>query len=579
MNIKINGMDYEVDPGLSILAAAMNVGISIPSLCYSKSVGVIASCRACVVEVKGSRGLVTACNTIVSDGMEITTNSERVLQARKTVLELLLSDHELNCLKCKRSFDCRLKLVSEDAQCNPDHFERNKKFIEVDKSNSYIKRNPNKCIMCGRCVRVCAGAQQVGVLSVNDRGFNAHIGCAFDKSMETVPCVTCGQCVVNCPTGALCEVDQLDLLKEKLNDPDVHVVIATAPSVRVSMGEGFNMRTGENVAGKIVSAMKLVGFDKVFDLDLGADFTIMEESTEFLKRLESGGKLPMLTSCCPGWVNYAQMYHPDLLENVSTTKSPMQIFGALVKSYYAREVDIDPKKIFTVMLMPCIAKQSESQRHGIDSSTEYKDIDLTITVRQAIKLVKENRITFAKLPDTEFDNPLGISTGAGLIFGTTGGVMEAALRTVSEKLLGKRLENIEFQQVRGEKAMKVAELELGEHKIKVAVVSGLNNAEKILKRVKNGQDNYHFIEVMACCGGCVNGGGQPVHSGWIQNNFANAVKRARTLYSMDQYNNYRRSHENPIIKEIYEKFLGEPNSQLAHELLHTHYKPRKKYNK
>jgi NADP-reducing hydrogenase subunit HndD len=577
MKIKINGKEYKVKSGATILETCQSIGVDIPNLCYCRNIGAIASCRVCVVEVKGWNNLVTACNTPVTEGMEIRTNTTRVLEARKTVLELLLSDHQLDCLKCPRTSDCRLKLAAEDAGANAERFLRNKEFVNVDTNNDYIKRNPNKCILCGRCTRMCSASQQVGVLSTNGRGFNSRIGVAFDKSLESVPCITCGQCVANCPTAALAEIDNLDLLKQKLNDPNLHVVIATAPSTRIAIGEGFNMPTGTDATGKMVASLRRLGFDRVFDLNLAADFTIMEEGTEFLSRLACNKNLPMLTSCCPGWINYAQMYHADLIPNISTTKSPQQIFGALLKTYYAEKAGIDPKKIFTVMLMPCIAKQSEANRKGIDSSTKYRDVDMTITVRQLVKLIKENRINFQSLKDEKFDDPLSLSSGAGLIFGTTGGVMEAALRTLSEKLLGKRLDNIDFQSVRGEKGIKIAEVELGNILARVAVVSGMSNAERLLQQVKNGEETLHFIEIMACPNGCVNGGGMPVHNAPIQDNFTNSVNRAKTLYKMDQYNNLRRSHENPVVAEIYRDFLGEPNSDLAHKLLHTSYKPRKKY--
>jgi len=582
MKIIIDGKQYEANEGDSILVACGRQGINIPTLCYSKSIGVIASCRVCLVEVKGWNNLVTACNTPVTEGMEINTNNARVVDARRTVLELLLADHRLDCLKCVRSGDCRLKAVATAAGCNAERFARDKEFTHQDMTDKYVRRNNDKCILCGRCTRVCKTNQQVGVLAVNGRGFDAHIGCAWDSHLENVPCISCGQCVVNCPTAALVEVDRTKELKAKLNDPNIHVVIATAPSVRVAMGEDFGLPTGTNVEGKMVTALKRLGFDRVFDLDLAADFTIMEEGTEFLKRMnDPKANLPLLTSCCPGWINYVRMMHPELLKNVSTTKSPMQLFGALVKSYYAEKAKIKPENIYTVMLMPCVAKESEADREGIDASKKYRDVDMTITVRQANRLIKEFNIDFANLPDGRFDDPLGLSSGAGLIFGTTGGVMEAALRTLSEKLLNKRLDNIDFTSVRGEKGTKIAEVpELKDKQgrtIRVAVVSGIANAEKLLKEIKAGKEFFHFIEIMACLGGCVNGGGMPVHDAHIQNNFANAMERAKTLYHMDQYNNLRRSHDNPVVKQIYAEFLGEPNGELSHKLLHTHYKPVKRY--
>ena len=583
MKIKINGTEYRAKPGETILTSCANVGIKIPTLCYAKNIGMIGSCRVCAVEVKGSRNLVTACNTPVSDKMEIITDSPRVLNARKTVLELLASDHQWECTHCVRTDDCRLKKACSDANCDTKKFTRNKEFYTQDEENRYIRRNNNKCILCGRCVRVCSQNQQVGVLAVNKRGFDAHIGCAWNRPLGDVPCISCGQCVVNCPTGALYEVDRLAELKQKLNDPNMHVVVATAPSVRVALGDGWKMKSGENVTGQMVTALKMLGFDKVFDLDLGADFTIMEEAAEFVKRLSNpDAKIPMFTSCCPGWINYVRMFHPEMLENVSTAKSPMQIFGSVIKSYYSQKVGIPPEKIYTVMLIPCSAKQSECEREEINANPNYKDVDTSLTVRQCIRLMKEYNIDLPSLKKTEFDNPLGLSTGAGLIFGTTGGVMEAALRTLAEKILNKHLDNIDFDTVRGDKGTKTAEVpELHDQQgrtINVAVVSGIANAEKLIQEIKSGNKFYHFVEIMACPGGCVNGGGMPVHNAAIQDNFANAMVRAKTIYHMDKYNKLRRSHENPVILEVYKDYLGEPNGELAHKLLHTHYKPKERYN-
>jgi len=635
MKITIDNREYEINgDGKSVLDVCHMLGINIPNLCYSKNLGLLSSCRVCLVEIEGRWNLTTACGEPARDGMIIRTNSPRVTEARKTILELLLSDHELKCLSCTRTTDCRLKLASESSQCdserfianpqhidgathgNPNHTAKSNDVGRIDQANNYVRRNPNKCILCGRCVKVCAVHQEVGVLAVNGRGFNAHIGVAWDKELGSVPCITCGQCVVNCPTAALEEVDHDEILnlslidgkrkgnaknkknnreiglqspkislKQKLADKNTHVIIATAPSTRVAVGEAFGLPSGTNCEGKMVASLKRLGFDKVFDLNLAADFTIMEEGTELLAKLNSrkgSGIETQFTSCCPGWVNYVQMMHPDLLDKVSTTKSPQQIFGALAKTYYADKMGIDPKNIFVAMLMPCIAKSSEANRVGIDHTCDFKDVDIAITVKQYARMVREAGIDFAKLECEKFDDPLGMSSGAGLIFGTTGGVSEAALRTISEKMLGKRLDNIDFHNIRGEQGIKVAEVpEIKDSKgnlVRVAVVSGIANAERVIQDIKSGKENYHFVEVMACPGGCVNGGGMPVHNDIIQDNFANARKRASTMYDMDQYNNLRRSHDNPVVKKIYEEFLGEPNGELAHKLLHTCYKPRKKYN-
>jgi NADP-reducing hydrogenase subunit HndD len=573
VKIFVNGGEYNVAPNKTILEACYSVGIELPSLCYEKSIGAIASCRVCVVEVIGRRGLVTSCNTPIAEGMQIITNSERVVNARRTVLELLLSDHKLNCIECDRVHSCRLKHAAIMTRADAGHFAVDDKNNRRQLDDKYIQRDNSKCINCGRCLRVCKNFQQVGVLGVNGRGYNAKVGCAYGKGLGAVPCIACGQCVANCPTGALIDVSNLDELRVKLADPDIHTVVATAPSIRVAIGERFGLPVGTNAQGKMVAALRRLGFKKVFDLDLGADFTIMEEGAELLERIKSGENNPLFTSCCPAWVNYMQSYHPELIPNVSTAKSPMGMFGALVKTYYADKAGIDPKNIYLVMLMPCIAKQTELERLG------NGDIDMVITTRSVVRLIKEGGIDFIHLPDEQFDNPMSLSSGAGLIFGTTGGVTEAAVRTVSELYLNKRMpdESIDFKAVRGDKGIKTAEVNLDGRIVKIAVVSGIANAENLIQNINAGKENYDFVEVMACPGGCVNGGGQPSHYGAIQDNRGNARIRAHALYSMDKYNNLRRSHENPTIKQIYEEFLGSPNSPLAHKLLHTHYKPTAKY--
>jgi NADP-reducing hydrogenase subunit HndD len=577
MKIFVNGAEYEVAAGQTILDAALSVGEEIPTLCYERSIGAIASCRVCVVEVSGRRGLVTSCNTPVAEGMQIITNSEKVLSARRTVAELLMSDHQLDCMKCERSFDCRLRKVATALHVDARQYPKDKEYVHPITEGRYIQRNNNKCINCGRCIRVCKNFQQVGVIATNGRGFTSDIGCAFGRGLGSTNCIACGQCVANCPTGALCEVSHLDELKQKLEDPNVYAVVATAPSTRVALGEGFGLPAGTNVQGKMVAALRRLGFNKVFDLDLGADFTIMEEGAEFLGRLKTGKNLPQFTSCCPAWINYVMKVHPELKPNISSAKSPMGMFGALVKTYYAKKAGIDPKNIYCVMLMPCIAKQSERDRlQGLLNSSAGAaccDIDLVVSSRSLMQLINEKWIDFAHLPDEEYDDPMSLSSGAGLIFGTTGGVAEAAIRTVSELYLKKRMDDkdIEFKAVRDGKGVKEAEVDLGDRKVKIAVVSGIANAEKVICDIKDGKKQYDFIEVMACPGGCVNGGGQPVHCGDIQDNRGNARVRADTLYKMDKYNVLRRSHENPAVKQIYKEFLGEPNSEIAHKLLHTKY--------
>ena len=543
MKVTINQHEYEFAKPQTILQACAAVGIEIPTLCYEKSIGAIASCRVCVVKVVGRRGLVTACNTPIADGMQIITNDQEVNAARKTILELLLSDHRLNCLSCARVDECRLKRFATQYGADKATFEPSRPLLPIAKDQKHIVRDNAKCIRCGRCVKVCHDMQQVGVLGTLGRGFDGEIGCAFGQGLATTKCISCGQCVANCPTGALTENSNLPLLMEKLSDPDVHCIIATAPSVRVAIGEGFGLPSGTNVQGKMVAALRRAGFDKVFDLDFGADLTVMQEGAELLERLRSGKNLPQFTSCCPGWVNYVEQCHPELIPNLSTAKSPMGMFGAIAKTYYAQKMGIDPQKIFTVMLMPCIAKCDEITRD------EIQDVDMVLTTRVAIRFLKQQGINLVDMPNEEYDNPLSLSSGAGLIFGTSGGVCEATMRTIKDQL---------------------------PRSIKGIVVSGLANAEKLIQKIKAGEAHYDFIEVMACVGGCVNGGGQPSDTSLIQDNRGNAKKRATTIKSMDRYQDLHKSSDNPAIKQLYQEFLGSPNSELAQKLLHTCFHDRSK---
>lgn len=543
MQVTINQQKYEFKTPQTILQACASVGIEIPTLCYEKSIGAIASCRVCVVKVVGRRGLVTACNTPIADGMQIITNDEEVTTARKTVLELLLSDHRLNCITCARVDDCRLKRFATQYGADKETYAPSRPLPPIAKDQKHIIRDNGKCIRCGRCIKVCHEMQHVGVIGTLGRGFNAQIGCAFEEGLDTTKCISCGQCVAHCPTGALTENSNLPLLREKLSDPEIHCVIATAPSVRVAMGEGFGLPTGTNVQGKMVSALRQAGFDKVFDLDFAADLTVMQEGAELLERLKTGKHLPQFTSCCPGWVNYVEQCHPELIPHLSTAKSPMGMFGAVVKSYYAQKMNLDPRKIFMVMLMPCIAKCDEITRD------EIKDVDMVLTTRVAIRFLKEQGINLAAMPNGKYDNPLSLSSGAGLIFGTSGGVCEATMRTIKDQL---------------------------PRSIKGIVVSGIANVEKLIQQIKAGKAHYDFIEVMACPGGCVNGGGQPSDTSLIQDNRGNAKKRAATIKSMDKYNDLRKSSDNPAIQQLYQEFLGTPESELAQQLLHTRFHDRSK---
>jgi len=575
VNIKINGMDVAAPAGSTILEAARQVGIQIPTLCYLKDLNEIGACRMCVVEVKGARSLATACVYPINEGMEVFTNTPKVQKARKTTLELILSTHERKCLSCVRSGQCELqRLCNELGVDDETKYEGAKPHYELDTTSAHMIRDNNKCILCRRCVAACK-AQHVGVIGANDRGFDTSIGCAFNNDLANVACVSCGQCIVNCPTGALREKDETDKVFEAIADPTKHVVVQTAPSIRATLGECFGMEIGTDVTGKMVSALRMLGFDKVFDTDFSADLTIMEEAHEFLDRVKNGGKLPLITSCSPGWIKFCEYYHPNLLDNLSSCKSPQQMFGAVVKTYYAEKNGIDPKDIVSVSIMPCTAKKFEVGRDD-QAAAGVADVDIALTTRELANMIKRAQIQFTALPDSDFDHPLGESTGAGVIFGATGGVMEAALRTAVETLEGKPLDKVDFEVVRGTEAIKEATLNVAGMDVNVAVVSGLDNAHELLKKVESGEKNYHFIEVMCCPGGCVNGGGQPIQDAAVRS-FVDLKKlRAAALYKADEAKTIRKSHENPEIIAIYKEYFGEPGSHKAHEILHTTYVNRSK---
>ena len=579
VNVKINGMEYSVPKGSTILEAANIAGIRIPTLCYMKEINAIGACHMCLVEVKGARGMAAACVYPVTDGMEIFTNTPKVIESRKKTLQLMLSTHQKNCLSCVRSGNCEFQALCTEYGIEDEHYyDGDNPQVEIDTSARHMIRNNNKCILCRRCVAVCNHNQSVNVIGANDRGFNTHIACAFDADLADTSCVSCGQCIVACPTGALSEKDDTDKVLAALSDPTKHVVVQTAPAVRAALGEEFGMEIGTNVEGKMVAALRRLGFDKVFDTNFSADLTIMEEAHEFIDRVQNGGVLPLITSCSPGWIKFCEHKFPEFIPNLSSCKSPQQMFGATIKTYYAKKNNIDPKDIVMVSVMPCTAKKFEAERDDQSAAGNgIPDVDVVITTRELARLIKQAGIQFTKLPDEKADSPLGEYTGAGVIFGVTGGVMEAALRTAVETLTGETLAKVEFEEVRGFEGIKEATYNVNGLDVKIAVVSGLANTKKLLNAIKNGEKTYHFVEVMACPGGCVNGGGQPIQPQYVKNFEDIRVARAKALYSIDEASVIRKSHENPEIKAIYEDFFGKPGSHLAHEILHTSYVKRDKF--
>ena len=574
VNLKINGMDVSVPEGSTILEAARKLQIDIPTLCYMKEINEIGACRICVVEVKGGRALATACVFPVSEGMEVFTNTPRVMDSRKKTVQLLLSNHNRSCLSCVRSGHCELQELAHDLGVEDEgYYDGEVSATEIDDSAAHMIRDNSKCILCRRCVAVCENVQGIGVIGANNRGFATEIGSAFGMGLGETSCVSCGQCIAVCPTGALQEKDCTEEVFAAIADPKKHVIVQTAPAVRAALGEEFGLPIGTNVEGKMAAALRRLGFDKVFDTDFSADLTIMEEAHEFIDRVQNGGVLPLITSCSPGWVKYCEHYFPDMTENLSSCKSPQQMFGAIVKSYYAEKMGIDPKDIVSVSVMPCTAKKFEIGRDNEDANG-VPDVDISITTRELARMIKKARIRFLELPDEKFDEPLGLGSGAGVIFGATGGVMEAALRTAVETLTGEELPKLDFTEVRGTKGIKEASYNVAGMEVKVAVASGLGNARELLNKVKSGEANYHFIEIMGCPGGCVNGGGQPQQPGYVRNTTDIRALRAKVLYDSDAANPIRKSHENPAVKELYDTYLGKPGSSKAHHLLHTTYVKR-----
>lgn len=571
VKVTIDGREIQVPKDSTILAAARAAGIEIPTLCYNEDLGTKGMCRVCVVEVEGSRTLQAACSQPVREGMVIRTNSPRVRQARRINVELLLSNHPQDCLNCVRNQRCELQTLADQLGVREQRFPNQIKTEKKDVSTPALVRDPAKCILCRRCVEVCHQIQGVGALYPVERGFATTIAPAGGVDLADVACVQCGQCSLVCPVGAIYEQDHTERVWAALADPKKHVVVQTAPAIRVSIGEEMGLEPGEVTTGQLVAALRRLGFDRVFDTDFSADLTIIEEGHELLKRLKNGETLPMITSCSPGWIKYIEHFYPELLAHLSTCKSPQQMFGALAKTYYAEKTGINPADIYVVSIMPCTAKKFECSRPEMTDSG-YPDVDAVLTTRELGRMLREAGIRFSDLPEEEYDDPLGISTGAGLIFGATGGVMEAALRTVYEVVTGETLESVDFVDVRGLEGIKEAEVDLKGTKVKVAVAHGLGNARKLLDLIKEGKADYHFIEIMCCPGGCIGGGGQPIPT-------TNEIrqKRIEAIYRADAGMPLRKSHENPAVKTLYEEFLGEPLGEKSHRLLHTHYTERGKY--
>ncbi|HOH07005.1 MAG TPA: NADH-dependent [FeFe] hydrogenase, group A6 [bacterium] len=565
VNLTIDGRKVTVPADATVLEAAEKALINIPRLCYHPDLPPISACRLCVVEIKGDRLLRTACSWKVAEGMEVITNSKVVRESRKIAMELLLSRHPMRCTECVRNGSCELRAVADQLGIREISFEYRERKGELDTSSPSVVRDPSKCILCRRCVQTCTMVQSVSALGMESRGYDVWVDTPFGKGLSEVACVACGQCIDRCPVGALYENSHIQRVWDALDNPDLHVVVQTAPAVRVAIGEEFGMPAGSLVTDKLVAGLRRLGFDKVFDTDFTADLTIMEEGYELLNRLKNGGTLPLLTSCSPGWINFIEHFYPELLPHVSSCKSPQQMFGALAKTYYAQKIGADPKNIFSVSVMPCTAKKYESDRAEM-SSSGFKDVDAVLTTREAATMMKQIGIHLPDLPDEEYDAPLGISTGAAVIFGNTGGVMEAALRTVYEVVTGKTLEEVEIKAVRGLEGVREAEVQVGDLTVRAAVANGLANARQLMKKIVAGEAHYHFIEIMACPGGCIGGGGQPVPT-----SMEIRKKRAAAIYRADQAKTIRKSHENPAVQQLYKEFLGEPNSHKAHELLHTHY--------
>ncbi len=571
VTLTVDNQQVTVPKGTSILNAAKKLGIHVPTLCYDPRLTETGACRICSVEVNGQKSLVTACTYPVSQGMEVKTNSKRVREARKTIVELLLANHPFECLTCVRNNNCELQNLAIEYNISEKKWAGARREVDIDASTTSIVRDPEKCILCGKCVKVCKEIQNVYALDFTKRGFNEIVEPAFHKPLADSVCILCGQCLLSCPTAAIQDKSMMEEVMEKIDDPNVYVTVQTAPAIRASIGECFGLEPGSLVTHKLVTALRRIGFNQVFDTDFGADLTIVEEGTEFISRLKNNGPFPMFTSCSPGWVKFMEHFYPEFIPNMSSCKSPQQITGILTKTYFSERMNIDPRKIYNVSIMPCSAKKYEIERPEM-TRNGIKDVDAVLTTREAARLIKLYGINdLISLPNSEFDAPLGISTGAGVMFGITGGVMEAALRTVSELITGETFKKIEYEQVRGLSGVKEGSVIIGDKEIRVAIAHGLGNVRKVLDSIKNGDKDYHFIEVMTCPGGCIGGGGQP-----IPTNYETRKARIQAIYKEDRGMSIRKSHENPAVQEIYETFLKDgPYGKDAHDLLHTKYKERK----
>ncbi|HJJ12742.1 MAG TPA: NADH-dependent [FeFe] hydrogenase, group A6 [Clostridiaceae bacterium] len=577
ITLKIDDKEVKAKEGTTILQAAKQVGIDIPTLCFLKDINEVGDCRMCIVEVEGRKGFATSCIQKVEEGMIVHTHSPAVMEARRVILDLILSNHHRDCLTCSRNGNCELQALAVKFNVQHVEFEGEMTSHKIDDKSPAIMRDFNKCILCRRCVAACKNVQEIGAIDCINRGFESCISTVGDNSLADVNCTFCGQCIEACPTGALKEKEYIKDVWRNLKNPEIYTVVQTAPAVRVALGEEFDMAVGTNVTGKMVSALKSLGFDRVFDTNTGADLTIMEEANEFIERFEKQEGLPMITSCSPGWVRFAEKNYPDLLGHLSSCKSPHQMFGAMVKSYYAKKYNVDPSKICMVSVMPCIAKKYECQREEMEVEG-IRDVDYVITTRELSRMIKQANIEFTELQNDKFDEPMGEATGAGAIFGTTGGVMEAALRTAADVLENKDLPKFEYEAVRGGKERKEAVIEIAGKKVKAVVVSGLSNARKIMDEIKEGKADYQFVEIMACPGGCIMGGGQPIKSSKTRSEIDVRKLRADALYSIDEKSVIRKSHENPVIKQMYEDFLQKPGSEVSHKYLHTHYSKKELYD-